>query len=162
MTEDTHDRDLELELAREERREELLRLLQNAEHPTLRKVRGVLKSAEPPKNWAELASRVGQTEPWIRMLIKRERARQSEKPEANRRGLWTCIAPTINISALWMERPDNYECKCAECHRWLSPPKSNATSAGISSRRLKRFASPRRCRVLATGRIVAFATTYKN
>ncbi len=51
---------------------ELLALLQNARHPALRKAYAALTSANPPHDWPELASRVGQTEQWIRKLIKRE------------------------------------------------------------------------------------------
>jgi hypothetical protein len=48
------------------------RRLQHAEHPTLRAVHKALTSGNPPQGWAQLASRVGHTEQWIRKLIKRE------------------------------------------------------------------------------------------
>ncbi len=51
---------------------ELLDLLENAEHWALRAAHRSLTSAEPPTKWPELASRVGQTEQWIRELAKRE------------------------------------------------------------------------------------------
>jgi len=54
---------------------ELLDLLRKAEHPTLRAMYKVQRD-DPVDSLAEMASRVGQTEPWIRTLIKRERAKQ--------------------------------------------------------------------------------------
>lgn len=52
-------------------------LLKRARHRTLRAVYKALTSENPPKNWAQLASRVGQTEQWIRELAKREFDQQS-------------------------------------------------------------------------------------
>jgi len=53
-----------------------LALLKEAEHPALRAMHRECTSDEPPKNWAELAARVHYTEPWLRKLIARERAKR--------------------------------------------------------------------------------------
>jgi len=54
---------------------ELLDLLRKAEHPTLRAMYKVQRD-DPVDSLAEMASWVGQTEPWIRTLIARERAKR--------------------------------------------------------------------------------------